>query len=240
MILRPVSLSPLLSRFSSPPSASLFLSYSSNNFNVRTPDISKPEVGPSRLEFEHIWNKSHENKPPPRCHLVPKYRPSACSGITACYLPSLMLGLLPLPPHCDDKEAASLELGKSTNKQQQPKLTSVLYPCGESDKIHTKEVQLDCRSARRTRKINLPTNQRGYDNSETTVGKLLARRIFRSTWYIFVKIIFDLLFFRTCEKRIPTKIYQAESHSPRWILWFQGLGPFWGASDQWKNVFLVS
>ena len=26
-------------------------------------------------------------------------------------------------------------------------------------------------------KINVPTNQNGYNNSETTVGKLLARRI---------------------------------------------------------------
>ena len=38
-------------------------------------------------------------------------------------------------------------------------------------------VQLDCFSWRRTRIINLPSNQKGYDNSETTVGKLLARII---------------------------------------------------------------
>ena len=38
-------------------------------------------------------------------------------------------------------------------------------------------VQLDCRSSGRTRIINLPTNQKGYDTFETTVGKLSARRI---------------------------------------------------------------
>ena len=38
-------------------------------------------------------------------------------------------------------------------------------------------LQLDYRSARRTREINLQTNQKSYDNSETTVGKLLAGRI---------------------------------------------------------------
>ena len=38
-------------------------------------------------------------------------------------------------------------------------------------------LQLDCQSARRTQKINLPTNQKGYDTFETTVGKISARRI---------------------------------------------------------------
>ena len=38
-------------------------------------------------------------------------------------------------------------------------------------------VQLDCRSGIRTRNIHVPTNQKGYDNSETAVGKLSARRI---------------------------------------------------------------
>ena len=39
------------------------------------------------------------------------------------------------------------------------------------------EIQLDCQSARRTRKINFLTNQKGYDNSETTIEKLSARRV---------------------------------------------------------------
>ena len=38
-------------------------------------------------------------------------------------------------------------------------------------------LQLDCFSWRRTRMINLPMNQNGYDTFETTVGKLSARRI---------------------------------------------------------------
>ena len=52
---------------------------------------------------------------------------------------------------------------------------------------------LDCRSAIRIHKINLPTKQKSYDNSETTVGKLLARiiQIFR---VLFSVIIFYLFF----------------------------------------------
>ena len=38
-------------------------------------------------------------------------------------------------------------------------------------------LQLDCFSWRRTRIINLPANQKGYDTFETTVGKLSTRRI---------------------------------------------------------------
>ena len=38
-------------------------------------------------------------------------------------------------------------------------------------------IELDWLSAIRTQKINSRTNQKGYDKSETTVGKLLARRI---------------------------------------------------------------
>ena len=39
------------------------------------------------------------------------------------------------------------------------------------------EIQLDCQSATRTRKNNLPANRKGYDTFETTVGKLSTRRI---------------------------------------------------------------
>ena len=44
-------------------------------------------------------------------------------------------------------------------------------------------IQLDCWSSGRTRKIYLARNQKGYDNSKTTVGKLLARRI--QIWVVF-------------------------------------------------------
>ena len=38
-------------------------------------------------------------------------------------------------------------------------------------------IQLDWTPSRRTQKSNLPANQKGYDNSETTKRKLSARRI---------------------------------------------------------------
>ena len=48
-------------------------------------------------------------------------------------------------------------------------------------------LQLDCRSVRRTQKINIPTNQKGCDNSETTVGKLSARRI--QICWVYISVI---------------------------------------------------
>ena len=55
------------------------------------------------------------------------------------------------------------------------------------------QVQLDCRSPRRTRKINLPTNKKGYDNSETVVEKLLARRIQIYPEYLCLGIILKVI-----------------------------------------------
>ena len=78
----------------------------------------------------------------------------------------------------------------------------------------TRLVQLDYRSARRTQKINFPTNQKGYDNSETTVGKLSTIKN-RSSEYIFLMSFFDLLFLKTSENMDPTKIYPANLDSPR-------------------------
>ena len=40
-----------------------------------------------------------------------------------------------------------------------------------------KWLQLDWTSNTSRQKINFPAHQKGYDNSETTIGKLLARRI---------------------------------------------------------------
>ena len=74
-------------------------------------------------------------------------------------------------------------------------------------------IQLDWTPSRKTQKINFPTNQKGYDGSETTVGKLLTRKN-RSAGPIFVKTIFGLLFFETCENRVPTKIDPADLDSP--------------------------
>ena len=70
-----------------------------------------------------------------------------------------------------------------------------------------RSVQLDCRSARRTQNINLPTNQKSYNNSETTVGKLSARRI-QICQVHFSVIIFDLLFFKTSKKWPQQKLTQ--------------------------------
>ena len=78
-------------------------------------------------------------------------------------------------------------------------------------------LQLDWTSCDEPRKINLPANQKGYDTFETTVGKLSARK-FRSALSIFVKSIFDLLFFETSENRVPTKIDKADLDSPRRIV----------------------
>ena len=71
--------------------------------------------------------------------------------------------------------------------------------------FETGVLQLDCQSAGRTRKINLPTNQKGCDNSETSVEKLSTRRTQISPVYFSV-IIFDLLNFKTSESMAPTKI----------------------------------
>ena len=54
-------------------------------------------------------------------------------------------------------------------------------------------LQLYCQSARRTHKINSLTNQKGYDNFETTVGKISVRRI-QICFYCFCKINFWLFF----------------------------------------------
>ena len=55
-------------------------------------------------------------------------------------------------------------------------------------------LQLDFRSARHTRKINLPANQKGYDNSETTNEKLSARRIQIYPDYFCLGIILKVIY----------------------------------------------
>ena len=55
------------------------------------------------------------------------------------------------------------------------------------------DLQLDCWSATRTRIINLPTNQKGYDTFETTVGKLSARRIRFCPVYFCLGIILKVI-----------------------------------------------
>ena len=81
--------------------------------------------------------------------------------------------------------------------------------------------------------INLPGNQKGYDTFETTVGKLLARRI-QIFWVYFSVIIFDLLIFKTSES-IPGRFGFVPSNTrlPRSQTVLKCLG--WLA-----NYFLVS
>ena len=49
--------------------------------------------------------------------------------------------------------------------------------CRASSITDTVTLQLDWTSNTSRQKINLPADQKGYDTSETTVGKLSARKI---------------------------------------------------------------
>ena len=68
-------------------------------------------------------------------------------------------------------------------------------------------LQLDWTPSRNTRKIKSRTNQKGYDKSETTVGKLPARRvqIFRARFCI---IHFELFFKKTFQIMSEPKFNQ--------------------------------
>ena len=57
----------------------------------------------------------------------------------------------------------------------------------------------------RANKKLIPKKRKGCDNSETTVGKLLARRIQTYSDY-FCKPLFWPIIFETRENRVPTKI----------------------------------
>ena len=87
-------------------------------------------------------------------------------------------------------------------------------------------LQLNCSPSRCTRKINSQTNQKGYDKSETTCGKLLARRIQICCVY-FCVIDFWPLFFEITflSNNYPTKLQTAKSDSPRRILLSKVSGP---------------
>ena len=62
-------------------------------------------------------------------------------------------------------------------------------------------------------KNNFLANQKGCDDSETTIGKLSARRIqfFRVHFSV---TIFDLLFLKTSENMAPTKMNSVDLDSP--------------------------
>ena len=72
------------------------------------------------------------------------------------------------------------------------------YTCARMWKLRfaadsTSLLQLDCWSATRTWIINLPTNQKGYDTFEATVGKLSARRIRFCPVYFCLGIILKVI-----------------------------------------------
>ena len=87
----------------------------------------------------------------------------------------------------------------------------------------------------RADKNNSQKSHKSYDNSKTTVqGES------RPALTIFVKSIFDLLFFETSENRVPTKIVKTDLDSSRRIFVCRDLRPFWGASVRTGIIFLVS
>ena len=61
---------------------------------------------------------------------------------------------------------------------------SILMKVSMYERLTIKKwLQLNRQSVRLTRKINLASNQKGYDNSETTIGILSARRI--QIWVVY-------------------------------------------------------
>ena len=76
-------------------------------------------------------------------------------------------------------------------------------------------MQLDCSPSTRARKINSPANRKGYDKSETTVGKFSTRKI-----QIF-RVYFCAIHFHLFQNNFPnnsrTKIYSVDLDSSRRI-----------------------
>ena len=64
-------------------------------------------------------------------------------------------------------------------------------------------IQLDWTPSRRTQKVNSPTNQKGYGNSKTTIGKLSARRI--QICVVYFCVIHFWLLFQNMWKQGPNK-----------------------------------
>ena len=77
-------------------------------------------------------------------------------------------------------------------------------------------LQLDCRSATRTRKINLPANHKGYDTFETTVGKLSAGRIQICRVHFCLGIILNVILINFKNKR--SKLITENKTRKIWIL----------------------
>ena len=94
-------------------------------------------------------------------------------------------------------------------------------------------LQLDRLSGIRIQKTNSRTNQKGYDKSETTYGKLLTRKTHvQIFWTRFCVIHFWPFFFKIPFQisNIRTKMNSKELDSSCRILQYPGLRSFWGAS----------
>ena len=78
------------------------------------------------------------------------------------------------------------------------------------------DLQLDCFSWRRTGIINLASNQKGYDNSETKVGRLSARRIQIFPGYFCLGNILKVIL-NNFQHNTQTKIARPDSDLPRQI-----------------------
>ena len=80
-------------------------------------------------------------------------------------------------------------------------------------------IQLDWTSSLSRQKFNFPANQKGYDNFETTIGKLLARRIqiclvqfYKSHfWPLFFKITFQIMSERHSTKQNRIRVVKYSS-----------------------------
>ena len=91
------------------------------------------------------------------------------------------------------------------------------------------------------KKINLSANCNLRDTIilRQPIGKLLARRI-QIFWVRFYVIIFWPLIFKASKNMAPTKRNSSNLDLPHQIFVCQGLRPFWGTSNQWQIIFLVS
>ena len=100
-------------------------------------------------------------------------------------------------------------------------------------------IQLDCFSWRRTQKINLASNQKDYDNSETTVGKLSARIIQIFPGYFCLGNILKVIQYNL-KKNAQTKIVRVDLDSPRRELSNGGLESVLTLLVHWQTNFLCA
>ena len=110
--------------------------------------------------------------------------------------------------------------------------------CRKINNRKRRRVQLDCRSCGRTRIFNLASNQKGYDNSETTVGKFSARGIQIFWIYMFLWSWLTSYFLKKVKTQPQQKYtWQIWIRVVEYVLVCRGLRSFWGALDHWQIIF---